>query len=189
MNIRGLFYGYFYACPLLLRRDLYCSTAQTHEKDRREETPDPDAEDRRRKETTKPTVQGVSEPPPAGKDIFFFRVNLVPISSNLGLKEQLNREGEAGGECVAKTPRGKKNAVLRYMLQPAKKWLYSSCSKELHFPCLLNLIAFLGKRLPFGCVARMGGGREWRAIAKGSEFPGWNLTHTEPQLGAQHCLG
>lgn len=51
-----------------------------------------------------------------------------------------------------------------------------------------NLIEFLEKRLPFRRVARMGGGRESKAMAKGVEFPkamakwiefpGWNLTHT-----------
>lgn len=58
--------------------------------------------------------------------------------------------------------------------------------RELLFPCSSNLFEFLGKRLPFRCVARAGGGRESKVTAKGREFPGWNLTRT---LGAHNCHG
>lgn len=83
-------------------------------------------------------------------------------------------------------PFGGGEAVLRYMLPPAEEWLCSSRSNERLFPCSSNLFEFLGKRLPFRCVARAGGGRESKATAKRSELPGRNLTRT---LGAHNCLG
>lgn len=72
---------------------------------------------------------------------------------------------------LAKTHGKKRKAVSRTMLQPAKEWLCSNRSNELLFPCSSNLLELLGKRLPFRCVARVGGGRESQLMAKGSEFP------------------
>lgn len=61
------------------------------------------------------------------------------------------------------------------MLQPAKEWLCSSCSEELHFPCSSNLLQFLGKRLPFRCVASVGGNRRVKGDGQGEPVPAMEL--------------